>query len=259
MVSLNFYENVPFMIEGEEKPSLEYYPAKNKSGRGTMLIFPGGGYVVRAEHEGKGYAEFLNLLGLDTFVLQYRKSPYRHPVPLYDARRAIRYIRRNAEKFGINPDKIAVMGSSAGGHLAALLSTFKNELPREQFDNLKDVSYKPNYQILCYPVTNIESHQGSYENLLDEKIKELKEQVNPIALADSDTPPAFIWHTSTDTTVAPASTLQYAAQLHSLGVKCDLHIYANGGHGLGLAIDYPIVCTWTCELKEWLKFNGFFE
>ena len=259
MIYLNFYENVPFVIEGEEKPCLEYYPAKNKAGHGTVLIFPGGSYVMRAKHEGAGYAEFFNSIGLDAFVLQYRNSPYRHPVPLFDARHAIKYIRFNADKFGVNPNKIAVMGSSAGGHLAALLSTSKEVIEGEDIYSINGVSYRPDYQILCYPVTSRESHDYSYLCLFADRKLELTSTVDPIVLADADTPPAFIWHTSTDTVVDPRESLKYASKLISLGIKCDLHLYADGGHGLGLAENYPTVSSWTHELEKWLKFNGFFE
>ena len=258
MELLDFYDNIPYYIEGEEKPALEYYPAENKKGDGCVIVCPGGGYCHRANHEGEGYAKFLNSLGIDAFVLQYRITPYRFPAALCDARRAVRYVRKNCEKFGISPQKIAIMGSSAGGHLAALTSVFADTLPGEENDTLLSVSARPNYQILCYPVTSIESHRGSYQNLLGDKIDELCESVNPIALADENTPPAFIWHTETDPVVTMQTSLIYAIKLHELNVRCDLHLYADGIHGLGLAENKPTVSKWTIELDAWFKFNNFY-
>ena len=111
-------------VDGFE-PTIEYYKAEDKKTDATIVIFPGGGYVGRAEHEGKGYAEFFNSLGMDAFVVQYRVSPYRFPLPLLDARRGVRWVRANGEKFGINPEKVGVMGSSAGGHLPQCFAHIK--------------------------------------------------------------------------------------------------------------------------------------
>ncbi len=258
MEVINLWENVPGYEEGHHIPTLEYYKAENKRGCGTVVIFPGGGYSGRALHEGEGYARFFNDNGIDVFVLQYRVSPTRHPYPLLDARRAVRYVRANAEKFGINPDKIAVMGSSAGGHLAALISTFRGEIDGEGADTLDEVDYLPNAQILCYPVTDMESHNGSYKNLLAGKAEELRESVNPIAICPSDAPEAFIWHTETDKTVKVTSTYKYAAKLNELDIRTEMHIYPIGHHGLGLAEGFPSVKRWSRDLLFWLEDKGFF-
>ena len=108
---IDLWENTPPDYTEGEIPKLTYYPAESKKGRGTVVICPGGGYSGRANHEGEGYAVFLNECGLDAFVLDYRVAPNRFPTPLLDARRAVRYVRANAEKYGINPEKIAIMGS----------------------------------------------------------------------------------------------------------------------------------------------------
>ena len=258
MEAINLWDNVPLYIEGEEIPVLKYYPAKEKRGTGTVIIFAGGAYMRRSVHEGEGYALFLNEAGLDAFVLEYRVSPYRHPAPLMDARRAVRYVRANAERFGINPDRIAVMGSSAGGHLAAHVSVFRGEIDDEPRDSFISVNPVPNGQILCYPVTDIKSHRGSYNYLLGDGI-EKSETVNPIALADESAPPAFIWHTETDGAVNVSSTLLFASRLHELGVRTELHMYPDGGHGLGLAEGYPSVRRWRGDLLFWLGANGYFE
>jgi len=170
---IELWDSVPGYEEGHHHPTLEYYPAENKHASGTVIIFPGGGYARRAPHEGEGYAKFLNEQGMSCFVLQYRVAPTRFPYPLLDARRAVRYVRANAEKFGIDKDKIAVMGSSAGGHLAALISTYRGEIDGEGADELDNTDCLPNAHILCYPVTDMDSHNGSYRNLLGENAKRI--------------------------------------------------------------------------------------
>ena len=253
--------DIPLYIEGEEKPLLTLYKAENKTSDATVVICPGGGYSYRAAHEGEDYALYFNSIGLDAFVLDYRVHPYTHPAPLLDARRAIRYIRKNAEKFNIDPDKVAIMGSSAGGHLAALASSADYEIEGEGIDEIDSFSAKPNMQILCYPVTDHASHIGSYMRLIPScSIPQFK-QVTPALLADKDTPPAFIWHTMTDAGVDPTSTLEYAKRLQELGVNYELHIYPIGAHGLGLADKddrlLPHVQSWAGLLKNFLKLHDF--
>lgn len=259
MEIIELWKNVPGYEEGHDHPTLEYYPAPIKKGRGTVVILPGGGYAFRAAHEGEGYAEFLNGLGLDAFVVQYRVAPTRFPYPLLDARRAMRYVRANAERYGIDPDKIAIMGSSAGGHLAEMTAVYRGELEGEGCDALDEVSHIPNAQILCYPVTDFESHNGSYKNLLGEKCEQMAEALNPIAIAPTDTPPAFIWHTEPDAVVKLESTMKYVAKLHSLDVRCELHVYPDGWHGLGVAKNNPIVSRWTRDLEFWLHLMGYID
>ena len=261
MEYIKLYDEVPFFMDGEEAPTLKYFAAENRRGRGTVLIFPGGGYMRRAEHEGDGYARFFNANGLDAFVLEYRVEPYRHPVPLLDARRAIRTVRKMAEELGLDPEKIAVMGSSAGGHLAAHLATTGDAplIDDEYTEGVEGISARPNAQILCYPVTNEKSHLGSYKHLLGEENLSLCDTVNPILLANENTPPAFIWHTETDNGVRMQDTLAYAARLHELDVRTEMHIYPTGGHGLGLAEKYPSVHRWTGDLIFFLTDLGYIE
>ena len=263
--NINLWEKeVPF-DNGGEKPRLTYYPAENKRGRGTVVICPGGGYSRRANHEGPGYAEFLNECGLDVFVLDYRVAPNRFPAPLLDARRAVRYVRANAEKYGIDPEKIAIMGSSAGGHLAAMTSTYKKPIDGEGVDELDKVCPLPNAQILCYPVTNYESHNGSYNNLLGaEHTEEERLALTPNLLVDGKTPPAFIWHTFEDASVAVASTYDYVTRLKEHNIPTELHVYPYGRHGLGLGNVpergiVPHVQSWAGLLENWLKLYGYIE
>ena len=234
---------------GGTRVEMHCYEPKIKRGDGAVVIFPGGGYSFRAPHEGDGYAEKLSEIGVTAFVVDYRVAPSRFPAPLADARRAILTVRERAKEFCIDPRKIAVMGSSAGGHLAALSATYKSE---EGLDDL------PNAQILCYPVTDIESHRGSYENLLGERLLKF-DSVTPTLLASEGTPPAFIWHTSSDDLVDVRGSYQYAARLSELSVPVEMHIYPVGGHGLGLAdgisgrAKEEYVQRWIDDLEHWLK------
>lgn len=247
---------VPGQVEGWETPSITYYPADEKKGDGCIVILAGGGYGSRSRHEDDGYARYLSDKGVDCFVVHYRVKPYTFPYPLLDARRGMRFVRANAEKFGINPNKIAIMGSSAGGHLAALLSTYRGRLECED-DGLDTVDYLPNGQILCYPVIEYQGHKGSFVNLLADKLDELVDSVTPSFIADEKTPPAFIWHTFEDTVVNVSNTFNYANKLKSLGVFTELHVYPYGPHGQGLAPNYPYLQNWADHLMSWLKLFGY--
>ena len=236
---------------GEDIPMIHSYLPEERKGDGAVIIFPGGGYAMRAFHEGEPYALKLNEMGLAAFVVDYRVAPCNASWPLLDATKAIRLVRERASKYQIDPNKIAVMGSSAGGHLAASISTIYDK------NNLDSM---PNAQILCYPVTDFESHSGSYENLLGENIKGYK-SFCPINLANEHTPPAFIWHTSSDGLVDVKGSYRYATRLSELGVPVEMHIYPIGDHGLGLAKglygsgteDY--IQRWVEDLERWLKLN----
>ena len=263
MQTIKLWDNAPGLFEGEFEPVLEYYPAEVKKGDGAVVILPGGGYAKRAPHEGDGYARFLNSIGIDAFVCEYRVKPYAYPYPLLDARRAMRYVRANAEKFGINSRKIAIMGSSAGGHLAAVTSVYPQKLDGEGLDELDSVDYLPNAQILCYPVTDYASHNGSYHHLYgldkcrDDAFEEFKAKLNPIDYVRADVPPAFIWHTEVDKSVSVVSTLKYVTALHNADVRVELHVYPEGAHGLGLASDNPFIARWSNDLEIWLRHIGF--
>lgn len=252
-----------FPVSGEQ-PVLEYYKAKEKKSRGTILILPGGAYAFRAEHEGRGYALFLNALGYDAFVCQYRVAPARYPAPLADAARAMRMIRQNADKWNLDPKKVAVMGSSAGGNLAALLATCEQApTENERRDATDKEEFRPDYQILCYPVISLYddcvTHAGSKTNLLGdcpEKVNELAYALSPELHIRKDTPPAFLWHTEDDGCVPVENTLLYASALRKAGIPAETHIFPHGSHGLGLAEGNRTVAIWQklleSRLAEWM-------
>lgn len=251
------------LIEGEEVPSIDYYPAAERTSRMAMLIFAGGGYAYRTEREDVHYAEYFNKQGIDAFVVNYRVKPYRFPVELLDARRAVRFVRANAEKFDIDPTRVVVIGSSAGGHLAALVSTYRGEIDGEGVDEIDNVDPIPNAQVLCYPVLDIEGHVMSYSNLLGDKIKEYK-AVTPRLLATGDTPMCFMWHCECDGAVTAMNTYRYALRLLELGVSHECHIYPRGTHGMGMLTDsrfkgHEYMLSWTTELMAWLRLNKFVD
>ena len=198
---------------------------------------------------------------MNAFVVDYRVAPAHFPDELLDARRAIRFVRANAEKFGIDKSKIAVMGSSAGGHLAAFVSTYRKAIDGEGIDVIDSECCIPNAQILCYPVISSDeeiAHKGSYTNLLDTLYAE-REEYSPELIADERTPQAFIWHTSDDSVVNVENSYRYAAKLRRLSIPCEMHVFPNGPHGLGLAPAMPHVAQWAELLKNWLKYIGFCE
>ena len=250
----------------EKGTTMTHFKPENKTSRGAVVIFPGGGYWGRAEHEGKSYALFLNAHGITAFVVDYRVHLNRFPLPLLDARRAVRYVRFYADKFGIDKDRIAVMGSSAGGHLVSMLCTYREEIDGEGVDRIDNESFRPDKQILCYPVINLYdekiTHIGSGDALVGDSLVEGGNVMQRMRLsanltADENTPEAFMWHTFSDELVDVQNTLQYAAKLRQVGVCAEVHIYPYGRHGLGLANEEgrlePHVAAWGDALIKWIQ------
>ena len=234
-----------------------------------MVICPGGGYGGLAAHEGKGYALWLNDHGIAAFVLKYRlgSNGYHHPAMLNDVQRAVRAVRFHAAEWKIDPAKIGVMGSSAGGHLASTAVThFDAGLP-DAADPVDRVSSRPDLGILCYPVISMGAltHGGSKRNLLGPNpAPDLVTLLSSELQVTKETPPCFIWHTAADPAVPVQNSLMFAAALAEKKVPFDLHIYEKGGHGLGLGHAYEpgktdpsLLLAWTRELDFWLKARGF--
>lgn len=257
---MNLWKTAPGLCE--ETPAItEYLPEKRRS-NGAVVIFPGGGYGGRAPHEGEGYARFFESQGIPSFVVDYRVAPHRFPLPLLDARRAVRFVRANAARYGIDPEKIAVMGSSAGGHLAAMLSTYTKPIDHEGLDETDAQPYLPNAQILCYPVITPDpavAHTGSFENLFGTYDPEAAKAVDPVLNAVSTTPPAFMWHTADDDGVNVINSYRYATALRQQNVAAELHVFPHGPHGMGLAADDPSVSQWTGLLLNWLRWLGWLK
>lgn len=243
--------------EYSEVPKITVYPANSK---GAVVIFPGGGYSNRAEHEGPKMGEWFNSMGITAFVVDYRVSPYRHPAELSDAMRAVRVARFYADKYGYDRDKIAVMGFSAGGHLAGSVSVHYDKDIYEATDRIDKESARPDLTILCYPVIDMGEHRhdGSRANLLGSRpTADMKEFMSLQKQVSSNTPEAFIWHTSTDSGVHVNNSLLYAEALSNENIPYEMHIYPMGEHGLGLSEQLPYVSKWARDLMEYLEFKGW--
>lgn len=241
----------------EDTPRLTPYLDVDMKEAPAIVVCPGGGYGRRAPHEAEPIARWLNSLGIAAFVLDYRVAPYRHPIPLLDAQRAIRTVRFRAKDWGVDPARVGILGFSAGGHLAATAATQFNVKYSEPNDDIDSLSCRPDLAILCYPVITFANefrHPGSMDNLLgpepDQALRlELSAEVNVTA----DTPPTFLWHAADDTGVPPENSLSYAAALSRNGVSFAMHIFATGRHGLGLALQHPEAGAWTSLCATWLQ------
>ncbi|MDF3130531.1 alpha/beta hydrolase [Kiritimatiellaeota bacterium B1221] len=245
----------PFASEADgEFPNLTVYlPAADHRTGQTVLILPGGGYQgVCSDREGHRPAQYLNAHGIAAAVLEYRHAPQRHPVPLCDAQRAMRVLKGWAEKNGLNPGQVGVMGHSAGGHLAGSLST-QPEVPESKTGDATDAySCLPAFTVLLYPVVSFTTdyaHLGSRKNLLGEPADaDLVQQLSIEKAVTSETPPMFIVHAQDDPGVKVSHSLGLFKALTEKGVEADLHIYAKGGHGFGMAHNHE----WGPTLLRWL-------
>lgn len=245
------------------KAALGAFPASDQK-RGAVMVCPGGGYGGLAEHEGPVIAEFFNTLGVHAFILRYRHAPHvKHPKPLEDARRGMRVIRFGAKQgwWPVDAGKIAVMGFSAGGHLAATLATDIAEADPKSDDPVEREPSRPDAQILCYPVIHMSkttAHGGSRRNLLgDGAPMELVRSMDRDEMLTEKTPPAFIFHTAEDTVVPVHNALAYAMALADRKISLDLHIFNPGQHGVGLAKGNANLSVWTDLLARWLKRLGY--
>ena len=227
-------------------PNIDIYLPDKKTSDTGIIIFPGGGYRMLAEHEGKGYAEFFQKHGITSFVVSYRlgSDGFRHPAMLEDALAAIETIRKNASDYNI--EKLGIMGSSAGGHLAAhtaiAYSSYKSS-----------VSLRPDFAILCYPVIAMSgefAHVGCRDNLLGENPwQDLLEETSAQKHVTETTPPCFIWHTVEDAAVPVENSFMFAQALREKNVPFEIHVYTKGRHGLGLNAEF----NWTEDCLRWIK------
>ena len=250
----------------KDTPTLTAYrPEPAQVTGGAIVICPGGGYGGLANYEGEHYARFLNEQGIAGFVLKYRlgSSGYRHPVMLQDAARAVRTVRARAGEWKLDPKRVGIMGSSAGGHLASTLLTHFDAGKPDADDPIERQSSRPDLGILCYPVITLGefTHQGSKNNLLGkEPMPDLVRELSNELQVTKETPSCFVWHTYEDKAVPVENSLQFAAALRKAGVPFDLHIYQKGPHGLGLGShDYDSAKwhPWTRDCVFWLKEQGW--
>ena len=243
-------------------PTLTPYLApKDKATGAAIVVCPGGGYQHLADHEGGPVAEWLNSVGVTAFVLKYRLGPtYHHPSQMLDAARAIRTVRARAREWGLDPQRIGILGFSAGGHLAATAGTHFTAGQAEATDPVERVSSRPDLMILIYPVITMRdsTHGGSKLNLLGkDPPPELLTLLSNEEQVTKETPPTFLVHTMTDTTVPVENSMMFAAALRKAGVPFEFHLYERGPHGFGLAPGDPILSSWPGRCADWLRVHGF--
>ena len=227
-------------------PGITVYRPANPNGI-AVIMCPGGGYSHQAfRHEGHDMAQWFNAQGVTYVVLKYRIPEGDFRRPLSDAEQAVRTVRSHAEEWGIDPSRIGIMGASAGGHLASMLST-----------HYSDSVSRPDFQVLLYPVVTMDrsyTHKGSRDNLLGKNASEEQEKrfSNELQVTPS-TPQAFIVLSSDDRTVPPANSVNYYSSLIANGVPATMHIYPVGGHGWGFRDSFKYKREWTGELEKWLR------
>ena len=246
-----------------------YLPDPDKATGAAVVVLPGGGYsIVAMRHEGYDVARWLNSIGVAAIVVKYRVSSdpaygYQHPVPLLDAQRAIRLTRSKAVEWGIDPERIGVLGFSAGGHLASTTGTlFDRKLMVRDRDEIDRVSSRPNFLILVYPVistTKPFGHAGSKLNLLGaDSDPDLTRLLSSELNVTARTPPSFLVH-SHDDPVSSKNSVYFYLALKDAKVPAELHLYESGGHGYGLGKAGHPTSTWPARCEEWLRTRGLLE
>lgn len=228
----------------------------------AVLVCPGGGYGGLAmDHEGAQVARWLNGYGVTAFVLQYRLGPkYHHPIEMNDAKRAMRMIRAHAREYGIDPERVGIWGFSAGGHLAATVSTHGDSGDLAAKDPVDKYPSRPDFAILAYPVISFRehAHMGSLHNLLGESPDPaLLDELSNEKHVTQQTPPTFLFHTADDPVVPVENSLLYFEALHRANVPAELHVFEHGAHGVGLDLYNPALAPWTQLLANWLRSHGY--
>lgn len=260
--------------EAADIPSITVYrPDPDRATGAAVVICPGGGYAFLADdHEGRQVAEWLNSVGVTGVVLKYRIAPrYHHPAPLQDAQRALRTVRAHASEWGVDPRRVAILGFSAGGHLASTAATHFDAGRADADDPIERQSCRPDLLVLAYPVIAISTeygHSGSRKNLLGENPDAaLVEGLSNERQVTAETPPTFLVHTNEDTGVVPENSLLFAMALRRAGVPLELHIFEKGPHGLGLGNGLPAhkigpneaFKAWPGLCATWMKGHGFLD
>lgn len=243
------------------KPELYVYQPATPNGT-AVIICPGGGYGILAiDKEGHDVAKKFQEIGVTAFVLKYRLPSDlimkdKSTGPMQDALQAIYLVRKNAALWGVNPNKIGIMGFSAGGHLASSASVHYADM---KIDNQENISLRPSFSILIYPVINFGqyTHAGSVKNLLGEApTDQQRKYFSSEYQVNAQTPPAFMVHANTDKTVPVQNSLRYNEALVKNGVSAELHAYQAGGHGFGL-YNKTTKDDWFERLKNWMQANNW--
>ncbi len=250
-------------ISNIHEPALLVFRPAATNANGTAVIFcSGGGYVrIAVNPNGDAITRRLNAAGVTVFALKYRLSDYGHPAPLQDVLRAIRTVRARAGEFGVQTNRIGVMGASAGGHLAACAATLWDSPEGMTGAVLDAVSARPDFAVLVYPVISMSAkytHQGSRTALLGNNPPVvLMDQLSVENHVRTNTPPVFIVATMADQTVPVENSLAFYKALRNAGVPGELHAYAQGSHASSLDPKYGPTAEWLSRCEEWLRFNGW--
>jgi acetyl esterase/lipase len=249
-------------IQNVSDPTLTLVgPAVDRPNGTAIIVAPGGGYVRQSvDREGMQYATWLSTLGVTTFVLNYRMQEYGHPAPLQDVLRAVRLLRSRAAEFGIDPDRIGVMGSSAGGHLAASAGTLFDNPAGRTGNALDKVSARPDFLMLMYPVIAMEgpaAHMGSRKALLGEKPSaELVQLMSVDRQVTPRTPPTLLIHTQADQAVPVENSILFYQALTKAKVPAEMYLFEQGGHGMGMRDGLANASNWPRRAEEWLRARG---
>lgn len=259
-------QNNPGWITAVTTPTLDYYPAEGEGNKPAVIICPGGSYFgLTYMWEGVVQAQWFNKIGISAFVLKYRlpkneTMENRSIGPLQDAQQAIRYVRSKAREFGIDENQIGVAGFSAGGHLAATLSTRYND---EVYKDKLKVSARPDFSVLVYPVISMQegiTEGGTKAGLIggdaDQKTIDLYSNEKQVG---KDTPPTFMAHAINDKLVTYKNSTLYIEALNNAGVECELHLYSRGDHGLRPNSDTETQAFWHDDCERWLRMRGIIK
>ena len=250
------------IVEKVSIPSYQYFRvASDNTKKPCVIICPGGGYaILAAGHEGSDLANYFNSIGVNAIVLKYRIPNAENQIdksiaPLQDAQQAMLLARTNAENWGIDKNKIGIMGFSAGGHLASSLATHYSDV---KIENPSKISLRPDFQLLIYPVISFgpEGHEGSRINLIgntnDEKTKKAIDYFSNEKQITKDTPPAFLVHSKDDDAVPVAGAIHYYDNLIAHKVPAEIYLYEKGGHGYGMK-NATSEIDWTSLMKIWMQ------
>jgi len=245
-----------------DNPSMKAFWPDPAVAKGTaVVIFPGGGYVRLAiDKEGYELAHWMSLRGVTAFVVKYRMQEYGFPAPLLDAQRAVRLVRKNAAEWGLDPNKIGVIGFSAGGHVAASVTT-RPDFIADKADPLAAISARPDFAVLGYPVITLEgenAHAGSRKALLGENPDPVLVHENSLQYqVKADVPPVFMFHGVADQAVPVANSVMFFNEVLKYNKQSELHLYQSNIHGVGMVQGQGTISSWPQALELWMKQNGW--
>ncbi len=245
-----------------QNPTLTIVPPETRPNGTAVVVCAGGSYMRLAiANEAEGVAERLRKVGVTTFILKYRLAEYGHPAPLQDVLRAIRVVRSRAEEFGVRPDRVGVMGASAGGHVAASAATLFDSSDGRTAAAIDSISARPDFVALLYPVITMRepyAHDASRRNLLgDHPPEALIARLSLESQVTSQTPPVFLVHGADDQSVAVQNSILFHEALLKARVAAELHVYEHGPHGFGTSAGLGPTSFWVDRWFDWMRAHGW--